>query len=1135
MSVTVENGFWIANFPYEQREIPKKAGFTWHGDGAYHSASKCVACKGGLPLKRWWTNRSECVARLKDQCNEDALALLSDHTETVLASKAVDADIDIPCPDGLAYLPYQRAGIAYAMSRDNTLIGDEMGLGKAQPLDSKIVCVDGLRNMGDIRVGDEVVGSNGYPTKVTGVFPQGTKKVFRVTFRDGSSTECCDDHLWRVTTPNDRHRGTSRVLPLRNIRRKLQDAAGHARFSVPMVAPVRFHGSDHPVDPYVLGALLGDGGMSQNSVHLTKQDDFLIDKVGQRLPEGVVLTRADDRYTWRISCGQAGGSNPVLNSLRAMGLMGKLAQGKFIPQEYLTGSLESRISLLRGLMDTDGSISNDVVEFSSASERLVDGVIFIVRSLGGTATKSSRIPSYTYQGEKKAGQRSWRTVIAMPGDINPFSMPRKAEAWSPRAKYKPSRAITSVEYVGEKESQCISVAAEDSLYVTDCFIVTHNTIQALGAVNASPDAKSVLVICPASLKLNWIKEATTWIVRQEDFSYHVIDTATQKVKTGKKIEKESKSRKTGEITKKMVAETISVPVDIPTDANFVVVNYELLRGAMVEDLQTDEHRRISARAKIVLSFDPKKLPSEEERAEMPESARHELAKLVLLKAWELKALKGKAKKAQKELPIKWEQAPVLKQLMDRRWDVLIVDECHKIKNPRSLQAKCIFGQQLNKKKGLPAVPGMMSRCDRNIFLTGTPLPNKPLEMQPIAAALAPDVFGNFFKFAKRYCNGHQIWVPIPGDKDGKMVWDFTGSSNLEELQEALRSTFMVRRMKRDVLKELPPKRRQVIILPADGAKKAVEAEMAAYEGKKERLEALNAQIAAAHALGDEDSYNKAVRGLSDAHVAAFSEMAAQRKAIAVAKIPAIIEHLEAAFENGIGKIVFFGHHHVMNDAIASHFGSSAVKLTGTVTSGKARQEAVDRFQTDDSVKIFVGSIGAAGVGHTLTAASTVIFGELDWVPANVTQGEDRCHRIGQLESVLIQHLVLEGSLDAHMAQMLVDKQNIADRALDKDTTMLVPVLPTKEKKTGAMGKYPVASDEKKAAALAAMQMLAGVCDGARAEDGMGFSAIDTEIGHKLASLDSLSDGQVWLASSLARKYRGQLPGELLATLEIESN
>jgi SWI/SNF-related matrix-associated actin-dependent regulator 1 of chromatin subfamily A len=427
----------------------------------------------------------------------------------------------------------------------------------------------------------------------------------------------------------------------------------------------------------------------------------------------------------------------------------------------------------------------------------------------------------------------------------------------------------------------------------------------------------------------------------------------------------------------------------------------------------------------------------------------------------------------------------------------------------------------------------MDQARRKVFLTGTPLPNRPKELHPIAAALAPEHFGNFFKYAKRYCGAKQQWVPTPGNRDGKMVWDFSGSSNLEELQELLRATFMVRRLKSEVLTELPPKRRQVIVLPADSkASKAIDAEQKAWDKKERSLELAASHVGFAHASDDPEAYEKAVANLRDAQNAAFAEMAMIRKKIAVAKLPMVIDHLEQAFESGIKKIVVFGHHHAVCDAIHEHFGDSAVKLTGTVTSNKLRQEAVDRFQTDDSVKLFVGSIGAAGVGHTLTAASTVIFAELNWVPAAMSQAEDRCHRIGQTDSVLVQHLVLEGSLDAHMAQVLVDKQDIADRALDKDTSIEVPAMPSEDKKSRRPGKYPEVSAEKKSAAMLAMKMIAGVCDGARADDGMGFSAIDTMIGHKLAALDEFTNGQAWLATNLARKYKKQLPEEILSTLEV---
>jgi len=1416
MSITVENGLWVAEYEYAQRDIPKKAGFKWHGDGEYHSKNKdkCIPCLSGLPLKRWWTNRSECVARMEAECSPEALELLHGHRTAVIASKAVDSDIDIPCPEGYSYLPYQRAGIAYVMARKNTLIGDEMG------------CVDG----------DAVIHVNRSGA--------GREYTLAQAYRRFNGFDRANWN-WDPATPT--------------FARSMCD--GELRLNRVMAIV------DKGIQS-VIKVTLGSG----KTIRLTS--DHEISRPEDIWTEAVKLTSGDVVLTNGITvCNDCGSEEGVATY--------KYAKFPGVCRQCMYRKHRSKPTWKGGkFIDKDGYVRvSGMWEHHRVGRGgfVYEHIIVMENHLG----REIKWPENVHHKDGDRSNNSIDNLEAMSISEHNREHGRHKNLDSQRCRFIPRNdTVVSVESDGEAHVYDIVMSDPYRNFVANGIIV-HNcgkTVEALGAVNASPDAKSILVICPASLRLNWRKEANTWLVN-EDFSYHVIESATKKVKTGRKIEKESKSRKTGEITKKMVNETITVPMEIP-HANFVIVNYELLRGKMEEDLQTDEHKRISAKVKLVLSFKPEKPPTKEAIAKMSQVDRDELAKLMKMGKRDLANLQGRAKKAKKDIPMKWEPSPVLRQLMDRDWDILIVDECHKIKNPKSLQAKCIFGQRAEKKKGLPSAPGMMSMCARNIFLTGTPLPNRPIEMQPIAAALAPEHFGNFFQFAKRYCDGRQEWVPVTGDPNGKMIWNFSGSSNLEELQELLRSTFMIRRLKKDVLKELPSKRRQVILMPADGANKAVEAEAAAYEEKEDKLEEFSAQIAKAHAMGDAESYNKAVNALQEAQAAAFTEMAKLRKDLAIAKIPAVISHLESAFENGIGKIVFFGHHHVMNDAIAEHFGDAAVKLTGTVTSNEARQGAVDRFQEEDSVKLFVGSIGAAGVGHTLTAASTVIFGELDWVPANVTQAEDRClfagqlimtpsgwepievikvndmvmsrsgsfcrvtdvwsrgntkikatinlmgwdkslectsdhrwlvngdwknaedikprdiisfpdiedcspieeltfeedcrlpkrftnslgidqangrlikgpenvsitddalftfgyyaanghvytgtekgrfvsfagheekthhiersmrwlmtygvdgtirhstsdlgmegrsysgewalwfgkhfgqeahekklhttllsldrhqsqellegllsgdgyhrgnndeyvtvsstlaahvtvvmlranwspcvnqvksgknkgnwiirfnknvdrvgckvrsitfdipkkingkreqvhditveneesfvvgtvvshncHRIGQLASVLIQHLVLEGSLDARMAQVLVDKQNIADRALDRDTTLIVPVLPSR-KKTGAMGKYPVASDERKVASLLAMQMLAGVCDGARADDGMGFSALDADIGHKLASLESLSDGQVWLAASLANKYRHQLGDEVLATLGIESN
>jgi hypothetical protein len=203
-----------------------------------------------------------------------------------------------------------------------------------------------------------------------------------------------------------------------------------------------------------------------------------------------------------------------------------------------------------------------------------------------------------------------------------------------------------------------------------------------------------------------------------------------------------------------------------------------------------------------------------------------------------------------------------------------------------------------------------------------------------------------------------------------------------------------------------------------------------------------------------------------------------------------------------------------------------------------RQANVDRFQTDPTCKVFIGGILAAGVGITLTAASQVVFAELDWVPGNVTQAEDRCHRIGQRDMVNVQHLVLEGSIDARMAAVLVDKQEVLAAALDTERAEVEPVIAPVKEKPAATDRLtrPVIekeavlmTEERKVAILQGLQMLAGMCDGARELDGSGFNKLDTRIGQQLAYQDTLTDRQAVLGAKLVNRYRRQLPTALVAT------
>lgn len=474
---------------------------------------------------------------------------------------------------------------------------------------------------------------------------------------------------------------------------------------------------------------------------------------------------------------------------------------------------------------------------------------------------------------------------------------------------------------------------------------------------------------------------------------------------------------------------------------------------------------------------------------------------------------------------------ILAKYQDRiraiEWDLLICDEAHLLKNPKTKRTRSICGidDYTARKEECDVLPPVKAR--RAIFLTGTPIPNRPIEGFPLFHFLAPDEFRSFFGFAKRYCGA---------DSNG-FGFDPSGASNLPELQDKLRSTIMIRRLKADVLKELPAKRRAIIEIPAiNGASAAVAAEADAFEAHEERLASLRVAVELAKASDDPADYDAAVGALKAGASVAFTEISRLRHDTAVAKIPYVVEHLRDIVEAG-SKVVVFAHHKDVLLAVAKEFGDKAVLLYGD-TAMDARQAAVDRFQRHPECLVFVGGILAAGVGITLTAASHVVFAELDWVPGNVTQAEDRCHRIGQHDCVLVQHLVLEGSLDARMATVLVAKQEIQAAALDTVTEAQEPAVPSKERaatESASRKQIETEAAQMTPARIAAVQdglrQLAAM-DGDRARDvnGMGFSKIDVEIGHKLASLYVLTPKQAALGSKLVKKYRRQVP-EAAAALD----
>lgn len=370
------------------------------------------------------------------------------------------------------------------VSRPIMPMGKDIGfLPGPQPLDAKILTPSGWTTMGEVKPGDRVISRDGKPTEVLSIHPQGEKEIYRITFSDGSSTKCCEDHLWYTSNEKERTKFTGSVKSLKEIISTLKVRSGVKRnHSIPMVEPVEFDEQIIEVDPYLLGILLGDGGLSKDpQVNFSSADSFIVEEVEKKIPENLSVKKRSGPIDYRITrkIVDSKNTNNLLQSLRDLGLMGKKSNEKFVPKQYLYNTKDIRLAVLQGLMDSDGTVgkSGMSVSFASTSQQLAKDVQFLVQSFGGKATIQNKQTYFTYKGIKKAGLPSFVVQISVRPEIQTFLLPRKLKIVVPRSKYVPVRFIESVELVGKFEAQCIRVENSEHLYVTDDFIVTHNTME----------------------------------------------------------------------------------------------------------------------------------------------------------------------------------------------------------------------------------------------------------------------------------------------------------------------------------------------------------------------------------------------------------------------------------------------------------------------------------------------------------------------------------------------------------------------------------------------------------------------------------------------------------------------------------
>lgn len=366
--------------------------------------------------------------------------------------------------------------------RSHFWIQGDAGSGKAQPHTAKVLTPSGWREMGALCAGDLVSTPDNRFARILNIYPQGRIPVFKITFDDGRSTRACANHLWKI-----RERGEWKLRTTEQMIATLTHNGTNAkRMAVPVCAPMTIaplSEIDLPIHPYVLGCLLGDGHLGNaegankaGEIRLTTHDDWIRDKVQYLAPNGTSFYQTNHPHSFRLGAlsRYAQVVRPLIRSLR---LLGARAHTKFIPKQYLESSIENRWHLLQGLMDTDGAVgAGGTLSFCTTSPQLREGFVDLVRSLGGCAMSSERHPTYTYNGEKKNGRVAFVINVRLPQPWRAVTLPRKLERIV-GYQYEDSffLGVKSIEPDGEEESSCLTIDHPDRLYVTDDFIVTHNT------------------------------------------------------------------------------------------------------------------------------------------------------------------------------------------------------------------------------------------------------------------------------------------------------------------------------------------------------------------------------------------------------------------------------------------------------------------------------------------------------------------------------------------------------------------------------------------------------------------------------------------------------------------------------------
>ena len=693
------------------------------------------------------------------------------------------------------------------------------GFGKVQPNDSNVATPYGFMKMGELELGDTILGKNGKPIKVVGIFPHNEWEFYRVTFNDDTYTECGLEHLWNVNTLEREKNGEPYITCSL---REIMNTGQVDKFFIPVCDCIEYPERDLQMDPYDMGLMLGIA-----AEHRKRNIDY--------------------------------------NNINL--------------DDYYYNTKENRVKFLNGILDVIGYLNaNTGLPYIPVVYR--DEIYPIVRKVVESLGCLVSFP--------EDDDTEMRLVLFEGCDFKPFY----AEEWlNDHIKYKKKeeyhRFITEVEYSRTTDGRCIKVDAEDELYLTDDYIVTHNTTT-LTVASLAGNFKKVLIICPASLKSTW---------RDELMNY--IDESEITIVNGKTW-KESK---------------------------YTILNYDILKNFYEIPMVYDEEK--------------KKYVKSRRKADIQKSLENS-------------------------------------QLFQSKFDLVIIDECHKLSRNTSTRYK-IIDDFLKKSK------------PNSIYLTsGTPITNNTKNLYNILKLINSDVVKDYEYYMRRYCGAKKIH----NKKLNRDILIPTGNTNLEELMERIKGHY-IRRTLKDVNLDIP--------FTTDVLKYDFD------EPQQNMYDKLWNQYLESQEKEGMEAYKPIIEGTL------------LRKWAAVEMLPKTYDIVDDHIEYG-GKAVIMCTFDDEIEELSKHYGNKCVVYNGKMNL-KQKDKAKDEFINDPNKQVFIGNLIAAGVGLTLIVADLIVFNSFSWVPGENEQAERRIIRIGQDKSCRIVYQVFNNSIFEKMYNVVSKKQD----------------------------------------------------------------------------------------------------------------